>query len=134
LQQIYSTENPDLLDLIGRVKAQEHGVDAHGNFLTSPAGAIGPMQVMPDTAPEAAALAGVPWDEHAYRTDAAYNELIGIAYLSEQLRKYDGDVTRALAAYNAGPNRTDHALEKHGEKWLASMPAETREYVARIGT
>jgi hypothetical protein len=56
LQQIYSTENPDLLDLIGRVKAQEHGVDAHGNFLTSPAGAVGPMQVMPDTGPEAARL------------------------------------------------------------------------------
>jgi hypothetical protein len=134
LQQIYSTENPDLLDLIGRVKAQEHGTDAHGNFLTSPAGAVGPMQVMPDTGPEAAALAGVPWDEHAYRTDAAYNELIGIAYLSELLRKYDGDVARALAAYNAGPNRTDHALNSHGENWLAAMPGETQDYVTKVGS
>ena len=92
------------------------------------------MQVMPDTGPEAAQLAGVPWDENAYRTDAAYNELIGIAYLSELLRKYDGDVTRALAAYNAGPNRTDHALNKHGDTWLASMPAETQDYVVKVGT
>jgi hypothetical protein len=102
LESVYQNENPELIDLIQRVKHQEHGVDAHGNFLTSPAGAVGPMQVMPDTGPEAAQLAGLPWDENAYRTDAAYNELLGIAYLSELLRKYDGDVSRALAAYNAG--------------------------------
>jgi soluble lytic murein transglycosylase-like protein len=131
LQQIYSTENPDLLDLIGRVKAQESSGDQSA---VSKKGAVGVMQVMPDTGPEAAALAGVPWDENAYHNDAAYNELIGIAYLSELLRKYDGDVTRALAAYNAGPNRTDHALNKHGDQWLAAMPAETRDYVTRIGT
>lgn len=133
LQNVYASENPDLIELVQRVKHQEHGVDANGNFLTSPAGAIGPMQVMPETAPEAAALAGVPWDENAYRTDAAYNELIGIAYLAEQLRKYDGNVERALAAYNAGPGATDEALNAHGEHWLASMPAETQEYVERVG-
>jgi hypothetical protein len=110
LDQIYQNENPDLIDLIKRVKHQEHGVDEHGNFLTSKAGAVGPMQVMPDTGPEAAQLAGVPWDEKAYHSDPAYNEVIGIAYLSQLLRKYKGDVARALAAYNAGPNRTDHAL------------------------
>lgn len=131
LQNVYATENPALIELVQRVKKQEHGVDANGNFLTSPAGAIGPMQVMPDTGPEAAALAGVPWDENAYRTDAAYNELIGIAYLSEQLRKYDGDVAKALAAYNAGPGRTDQALV-HGASWQQNLPAETQDYIAKV--
>lgn len=130
LQNIYDSESPELLDLIGRVKAQESGGD---QSQVSKAGAIGVMQIMPDTAPEAAALAGLPWDEKAYHNDATYNEILGIAYLSEQLRKYDGDVERALAAYNAGPDRTDDALSEYGENWLAAMPAETQDYVARVG-
>ncbi len=131
LQQIYQEESPELVDLIQRVKHQESGRE--GQAAISSKGAVGVMQVMPETAPEAAQLAGVPWDENAYRNDAAYNEIIGIAYLSEQLRKYDGDVARALAAYNAGPARTDQALNEHGQRWLASMPAETQDYVAKIG-
>lgn len=129
LQQVYETEDPALLDLIGRVEAQESG----GNqSAVSSAGAIGVMQVMPDTAPEAAQLAGLPWDENAYRTDPIYNRLLGIAYLSEMLRKYDGDVEKALAAYNAGPGALDNALATNGENWLVSMPEETQNYVARV--
>ena len=136
LQNVYATENPDLIELVQRVKGQESqgqqfGPD--GQPLESSAGAIGIMQVMPETGPEAAALAGLPWDENAYRTDAAYNELIGIAYLSEMLRKYDGDVERALAAYNAGPGRVDAALSAGDAYWLAALPAETQDYVAKIG-
>jgi hypothetical protein len=131
LQQIYDSESPELLDLISRVKAQESG--GQGQSAVSPKGAIGVMQVMPETGPEAAALAGVPWDPEAFHNDAAYNELLGIAYLSEQLRKYDGDVERALAAYNAGPGRVDASLSTHGDNWLSAMPAETQDYVSRIG-
>jgi len=130
LQSVYANENPDLIDLVQRVKAQESSGDQSA---VSKKGAVGVMQIMPGTGPEAAQLAGVPWDENAYRTDAAYNELLGIAYLSELLRKYDGDVARALAAYNAGPDRTDHALNSHGDRWLAAMPAETRDYVTKLG-
>jgi soluble lytic murein transglycosylase-like protein len=130
LQSIYQNENPDLIDLVQRVKHQE----SRGNQgAVSPKGAIGIMQVMPDTAPEAARLAGVPWDPRAFHSDAAYNEILGIAYLSELLRKYGGDVSRALAAYNAGPGATDHAMASHGDAWLAAMPAETQDYVARVG-
>lgn len=134
LQQVYETENPELLDLIDRVSGQESGgqqFDQNGNPLESSAGAIGVMQVMPETAPEAARLAGLPWDENAYYHDPAYNKLLGIAYLSEMLRRYDGDVDKALAAYNAGPGRLDDSLAGGGD-WLATMPAETQDYVARI--
>ena len=135
LQRVYDEENPDLIELVQRVKGQESGgsqFDEQGRPLTSSAGAIGVMQVMPDTAPEAAQLAGLPWDPEAYRNDPKYNELLGIAYLSELLRKYDGNVDVALAAYNAGPGRVDDALAM-GDRWLDHLPAETQDYVARVG-
>lgn len=135
LKAVYQNEDPDLLNLVDRVSGQEsggHQLDANGQPVTSSAGAIGVMQVMPKTAPEAARLAGLPWDENAYRTDESYNKLLGIAYLSELLRRYDGDVSKALAAYNAGSGRLESAVSSHGENFLAAMPAETQDYVARI--
>lgn len=130
LLQIYQNENPDLIDLVQRVKAQESGGDQSH---VSKKGAVGIMQIMPGTGPEAARLAGVPWDEKAFRDDAVYNEILGIAYLSEMLRKYDGNVNRALAAYNAGPGRVDEALTTDESAWLDNLPAETQDYVARVG-
>jgi soluble lytic murein transglycosylase-like protein len=49
------------------------------------------------------------------------------------LRKHDGDVARALASYNAGPDRVDHALSA-GDNWLSRLPAETQDYVQRIAS
>lgn len=77
-------------------------------------------------------MAGVEYDEQAYRTDASYNKLLGMAYMSNMLRRYDGDVTKALAAYNAGPGRVDRELRHNPRNWLANMPAETRDYVSKL--
>ena len=135
LTQVYQSESPELLDLIDRVSQQESGgqhFDENGNVIQSPAGAIGVMQVMPETAPEAARLAGLPWDENAYYNDPNYNKLLGIAYLSEMLNRFDGDVEKALAAYNAGPGRLEQALAQNEENWLDLMPAETQNYVVSI--
>ncbi len=133
LEALYQNENPELIDLIERVSRQESRgsqFDEAGNPLQSSAGAIGVMQVMPATAPEAAQLAGLPWDEAAYYGDPAYNKLIGTAYLSEMLRRYDGDVRLALVAYNAGPKRAD-ALAS-GKIEVSQLPAETQDYIAKI--
>lgn len=81
----------------------------------SPAGARGLGQLMPGTARE---LGVDPRDPHA--------NLIGAArYLRQQLTRFDNDVERALAAYNAGPGRVQRA---------GGIPAirETRAYVAAI--
>lgn len=121
----------------------EGGTNRDGSFRTSPAGAIGPAQVMPGTAPEAARLAGLAFDERRYRTDAAYNEALGQAYYREMLRQFDGDPAKAAAAYNAGPGSARRGTGVRGamaraqragvpDEWVSFLPAETRAYVANF--
>ncbi len=114
------------------------GAEAARQRLVSPKGAVGVMQVMPTTGPEAAKLAGLPWDAQRFRSDPAYNRALGQAYYREQLRVF-GAADKAAAAYNAGPGALRNAMrkaEKAGNPgdWLRYMPAETRDYVAKFRT
>jgi soluble lytic murein transglycosylase-like protein len=83
----------------------------------SPKGAIGLMQVMPDTGKRYGVM-------NLYRPDA--NLLAGTRYLSYLLRTFDGQLTLALAAYNAG----EGAVLKHGRR-VPPYP-ETTLYVPRV--
>lgn len=135
------------------LKTQESGnrqFDTSGRPITSSKGAIGIAQVMPDTAPEAARLAGLPWDDNRYRNDATYNEAIGRAYLNAQLKKYGNNSTLALAAYNGGPSYVDKLLATTSAdgrsmdfrnptgvtetEFVNALKPETRNYVQRIGS
>lgn len=81
----------------------------------SPVGAQGLAQLMPGTA----RYLGVnPQDPFA-------NLEGGARYLREQLDRFDGDLEKALAAYNAGPGRVERA---------GGVPniRETKHYVAAI--
>lgn len=124
-------------DTFGRMLNQEsggHQTDASEQPLTSPAGAIGIAQVMPGTAPEAAQLAGLPYDEHRYKTDAAYNKALGQAYYQKQLQTF-GTPDKAAAAYNAGPSAVEAAIEKSsktGLPYLSFLPSETQRYVGNV--
>lgn len=82
---------------------------------TSPAGARGLAQLMPGTS----RLLGVDW------RDPYANLEGGARYLRQQLDRFDGNVEKALAAYNAGPERVARA---------GGIPAirETRDYVTAI--
>lgn len=102
-----------------------------GSVITSPAGAIGIAQVMPGTAPEAARLAGMTFDEQRYRNDPAYNEALGKAYFQKQLETF-GDPAKAVAAYNAGPGNVQKAVAKGGENWQQYLPAETKGYLQSV--
>lgn len=103
---------------------QESGGDQNA---VSSKGATGVAQVMPDTGPEAAALAGLPWDPIAFKNDAVYNAKLGRAYFRKQMADNGNDPAKALAAYNAGPG----ALRKAGGD-LSKLPAETQNYVPSI--
>jgi hypothetical protein len=121
-------------DTWGRLIRQESGgrqFARDGSPLTSSAGAVGIAQIMPGTAPEAARLAGVAYDEQRYRNDPAYNEMLGQAYFNEQLRQF-GNEEQAAAAYNAGPGRVRQAIQRGGENWREYLPRETQQYIARV--
>ena len=95
--------------------------------------AVGIAQIMESTAPEAAALAGLPYDRNRLYQDPEYNAALGEAYFNKQLQDF-GRPDYAAAAYNAGPGRTRRAIEaaaKTGrpELWTAFLPKETRDYV-----
>jgi len=111
--------------------------DRHGNPLTSSAGAIGIAQVMPGTAPTAARLAGLPWDENRYRNDPQYNLAIGHAYYSSLLQHFGGDSEKAAAAYSAGQGGVERAMSRasasgHPEAWRSYLPAETQDYIHKV--
>jgi soluble lytic murein transglycosylase-like protein len=109
---------------IRAVMHQESGGEEYlnGQLITSNAGAMGLMQVMPDTYDELKdqyELGDDPYDPHS-------NILAGTAYMREMYDIYGSP--GFLAAYNAGPNRLDDYLSNS-----RPLPDETRHYVAVIG-
>ena len=124
--QIPSEESTSIEDLITR-SAHEYGIDPElvkaiaiaesdmNQDEISPVGAIGVMQLMPETA---AGLGVDPYDT---------NENIsgGTRYLKQMLDTFNGNVPLAVAAYNAGPG----AVQRYG-----GIPpySETKNYVGRV--
>lgn len=88
----------------------------------STAGAMGLMQVMPDTWAGLRVRYGLGRDPY----DPRDNIMAGTAYLREMWDRY-GNVAAMLAAYNAGPGRYDEYLATG-----RTLPAETRAYVAAL--
>ncbi|MNZ39823.1 lytic murein transglycosylase [compost metagenome] len=137
------TGSPDFRSFWPAQRGAESGnrqFDDQGKPLTSSAGAVGVAQVMEATGPEAAKLAGLPWDRNRWLNDRDYNEALGMAYSREQFATFK-DPVLALAAYNAGPGAVQKAVQTVGdprtgaithEQFLAALPQETQGYVAKI--
>ena len=83
----------------------------------SPKGAVGAMQLMPETARRYRVT-----DRH----DALQNIEAGVAYLKHLLTRFQGNVALALAAYNAG----EHAVDRHGR--VIPPYRETMLYVPKV--
>lgn len=106
----------------------------NGQLMISPKGAVGAAQIMPETGPQAAALAGETWDPTRLATDQGYNTKLGYAYYKHLADQF-GDPILGAAAYNAGPAALQKALaEAHstGSNWLDHLPAETQNYVRYV--
>lgn len=126
--------NESIMPISDEDWARQINAESRGNqAAVSPVGATGVAQVMRKTGPEAAALAGLPWDEHLWKTDAKYNETIGRAYMDKQLEDFGGDMDKARAAYNWGPPRLKRLIAAKGDKWRDFLPDETKGYIAQLG-
>jgi len=111
--------SPKLIDSI--IQSESDG----NPYARSPVGAMGLMQVMPNTARNPGF--GVeplenPWDPEA-------NKRFGTDYFNAMLNRYGGDREAALVAYNAGPGNADKWVSA-GKDWsVLPKPEETRPYV-----
>lgn len=94
----------------------------NGDPITSPAGAMGLMQVMPGTYADMQSRFGLGADPY----DPRDNIMAGAAFLREMYLRYG--YPDLFAAYNAGPARFDQYL--HGG---APLPPETSAYLKTLG-
>jgi peptidoglycan lytic transglycosylase len=88
----------------------------------SPSGAIGLMQLLPETAAGIAERTGGSRFQTSDLYDPELNVRYGSWYLRHLLDKYDGDLRKALAAYNGGQGNVDRGIQY----------AETKAYVDRV--
>lgn len=84
-------------------------------------GAVGPFQFLPNTAaqygidprdPQSAALGAALYDQYL-------------------MKKYHGDVVKAVAAYNYGEGNVDKAIHKYHAAWMQHLPKETLGYLGK---
>ncbi|MFZ5863423.1 MAG: transglycosylase SLT domain-containing protein [Nitrospirota bacterium] len=103
----------------------------------SPVGAIGLMQLMPETGRRVARQVGLAdfAVEHLYTPEV--NLTLGVRYLADLLDRFSGNEAYAVAAYNAGPEAVTRWLEagppRSIEEFIEEIPfSETRGYVKRV--
>lgn len=118
-------------DLVLAIVKAESSFD---KYKVSPKGAIGLMQIMPETAEYVSELFFAGEDFDLY--DEKQNILIGVTYLVYLFKKFE-DKKTALAAYNAGEGRVYEWLKNQNYssdgKALNTIPfKETDNYVKRV--
>ncbi len=125
--------HPDLVSAVAQRESGNRDVNADGSVVTSPAGAKGRMQVMDSTAAQPG-FGVTPARDDSLEERAR----VGRDVLGAMVKRYNGNLTMALAAYNAGPGNVDKALAKAKDagdaNWMQYLPKtqETIPYVRDI--
>jgi soluble lytic murein transglycosylase len=109
---------------------------------TSPANAVGLMQVTPEAGRDTAHRFGVTYDWKRLVSDPVYNTQMGVAEVSALFKEYTGSYIMTFAGYNAGRGRVRQWVAQHGDPrnpkidavdWVERISlAETRNYVQRV--
>lgn len=105
----------------------------------SSAGALGVMQIMPDTGRRIATLLGEPFPNPSLLLSPENNIRFGTCYLRMRLKDLQNNPILATAAYNAGPRMVRKWLPVEGsipaDIWVEIIPFfETRNYIEKVFT
>jgi len=103
----------------------------------SPAGALGLMQLMPETARMTAKKHRIRFNGTHDLISPQQNIKIGVAHLADLIEKNEGNFVYATAAYNAGQGRVNRWKTQFGELpldiWIETIPySETQQYVKNV--
>lgn len=101
--------------------------DKNGNLITSPKGAEGITQVMPKTG-DSPGFGVTPLQNNSKEEYLRF----GKDYLQAMVKYFNGDIQKAVAAYNAGPGTVQKLSQKYGSDWQQGLPKETSNYVRKI--
>lgn len=94
----------------------------NANTPPSPKGAIGIAQFMPDTAKSL----GIDPTDVTQSVDGAAR------LLRENADRFDGDLDKAVAAYNWTPDKVAKAVASAGQSWFLALPKETRAHLTKV--
>ncbi len=123
----YSGEYAQDPYFVSAVICTESGFD---ETAVSSRGAMGLMQIMPDTGAWAAEKIGIADFTTEMLNQPDVNIRIGCWYLNYLSDMFGGDVDKVMAAYNAGPN---NVIEWAGDGKLTDIPfGETKDYLKKV--
>ena len=144
LKQVLKRGEPYLFHILARLEQEGLPAElallpvvesAFDPFATSPAGAAGLWQFMPETAAHVGLRQNWWYDG---RRDIIASTDAALKYLGQLNKRFDDDWLLTLAAYNAGSTRVRSAIRenrdagKPADFWHLSLPAETRSYVPKL--
>ena len=102
----------------------------------SSAGAMGLLQLMPNTARLQAERSGLPMlDEDERLFEPPVNIALGSAYLDYLFERFPARPSAMIASYNAGPNAVARwsFAKSEDDEWVENIPyVQTRRYVKRV--
>jgi soluble lytic murein transglycosylase len=110
---------------------------AYNPLAVSSAGALGLMQVMPQTGQKIATQFGTQTFIRDRLFEPCYNIRLGSTYLRQLGAKFGNNLVYVIAAYNAGPDVVAKWIQQFGDKdrdeFIESIPyTETRNYVKKV--